>query len=62
MLAEYSFLLSGIVTTIALFTVGALRTKATGGNFLRSGIEMLFVGGSAAAVAFFIGSLIEQWK
>lgn len=61
-LSEHSFLLSGVATAIALFTVGAMRTKVTGGNFLRAGIEMLLVGGSAASVAFFIGRLIEQWQ
>lgn len=61
-LAENTYVLSGIATAIALFGVGALRTKATGGNSLRAGMEMLLIGGSAAAVAFFIGKLIEQWQ
>lgn len=62
MLFQNAYLLSGIITAITLFGVGALRTKATGGNSLRAGIEMLLIGGSAAAVAFFIGRLIEQWQ
>lgn len=61
-LAKNTYLLSGIATAIALFGVGALRTKATGGNSLKAGIEMLLIGGSAAAVAFFIGRFIEQWQ
>ncbi len=56
-----SFVFSGIATAFALFGVGALRTKLTGGNPLVAGGEMLLIGGSAAAVAFFIGGLIEQW-
>lgn len=60
--SPYSFLISGIATAAALFGVGATRTKVTGGNALRAGFEMLFIGGSAAAVAYFIGKLIEQWQ
>lgn len=60
--SPYTFLFSGIATGFALFTVGALRTKATGGNAVRAGIEMLLIGGSAAAVAYFVGTLIEQWQ
>lgn len=62
LLWEYSFLLSGIATAIALFAVGAMRTLATGGNYFKAGIEMLLIGGSAATVAYFIGRLIEQWQ
>lgn len=57
-----SFLFSGIATGLALFGVGALRTKFTGGNPYLAGGEMLLIGGSAAVVAFFIGSFIEQWQ
>ncbi|HEY9185261.1 MAG TPA: VIT1/CCC1 transporter family protein [Salegentibacter sp.] len=61
-LTSNSFIFSGIATGLALFGVGALRTKLTGGNPYLAGGEMLLIGGSAAAVAFFIGSLIEQWQ
>ncbi len=57
-----SFIISGVVTAITLFGVGALRTRITGGNALRAGVEMLLIGGSAAAVAFIIGRFIEQWQ
>lgn len=57
-----SFIFSGIATGLALFGVGALRTKLTGGNPYIAGGEMLLIGGSAAVVAFFIGGLIEQWQ
>lgn len=61
-LTSNSFAFSGIATGLALFGVGVLRTKLTGGNPLLAGGEMLIIGGSAAAVAFFIGGLIEQWQ
>ncbi len=61
-LTSNSFVFSGIATGLALFGVGALRTKLTGGNPYLAGGEMLLIGGSAAAVAFFIGGLIEQWQ
>lgn len=57
-----SFAFSGVATGFALFGVGALRTKLTGGNPYLAGGEMLLIGGSAAVVAFFIGGLIEQWQ
>lgn len=57
-----AFMYSGIATGFALFGVGVLRTKFTGGNPYGAGGEMLLIGGSAAVVAFFFGSLIEQWQ
>lgn len=57
-----TFKVSGVATAIALFSVGALRTRVTGGNAFRAGLEMLLIGGAAALVAYFIGSFIEQWQ
>lgn len=59
---SYAFAFSGVATGFALFGVGALRTKLTGGNPFVAGGEMLLIGGSAASVAFLIGGLIEQWQ
>jgi vacuolar iron transporter family protein len=49
------FIASGILAGIMFFGVGAGRTLMTGGSFVKAGGEMLFVGGIAAAVAYFIG-------
>jgi len=57
-----SFAFSGIATAFALFGVGAMRTKLTGGNPYVAGGEMLVIGGAAALVAYLIGGLIEQWQ
>ncbi len=50
-----SFLLACILTGITLFVLGALKVKVTGKNFIRSGLEMLALGGIAAAAAYGIG-------
>jgi len=54
------FVLSTITTVLSLFVVGALRVKVTGRNWLRSGFEMLLVGGMAAAVAYIVGFLLKM--
>ena len=46
------------LTAVALFSVGASRAFVTKRGFLRSGIEMLFVGALAAVVAFAIGAFV----
>jgi len=53
------FLLTCIFTAISLFALGAAKTKVTGKNPLRSGLETLLVGGIAASVAFLIGFLLN---
>ena len=58
-LAANSFLLSIILTGITLFIIGALRSSVTGVKWLRSGLEMLVVGGLAAGVAYAIGFFLR---
>lgn len=53
---SYAILSTGLI----LFTVGSLRTKITGGNWIKSGIEMLLVGALAAGVAYFIGAMLSH--
>lgn len=53
------FALSAMTTGLSLFIVGALRAKVTRRNWLRSGLEMLIVGGAAAAVAYGVGYLLR---
>ena len=54
------FLVSAVATAAALFFVGAARSIVTRRNFFVSGLEMLFVGGIAAAIAYGIGFLVER--
>lgn len=49
------FLFSSIVAGLAFFGVGASRTFVTAGTPVKAGLEMLLVGGFAAAVAYAIG-------
>ena len=49
-----------LATGLALFFVGGFRTFVTKKNFFKSGVEMLLVGGIAAFIAFYVGSLIRM--
>lgn len=53
--SSQQFMISGILAAITFFLVGGIRTLITKGNFIKAGIEMLFVGGIAAGVAYGIG-------
>lgn len=55
------FLVSAVVVAISLFVVGAFRSIYSRKNFFVQGIEMLFVGGFAAVVAYFVGFAIERY-
>lgn len=53
------FMISLIIGACALFTVGALRTLITTVSWVRGGLEMLIIGGTAAGAAYIIGAFIE---
>ena len=54
------FIVSAVATALALFGVGALRYLVTGKHWLISGLEMLFVGGIAASIAYALGLAISR--
>jgi len=54
-----SFAISLFLSGVALFTLGAAKVFVTGMNPIRSGIEMLTVGGFAAFVAYVIGAALK---
>lgn len=58
--ASLGFPLAIAATAIALATVGALRTRYTSRTALRGALEMLAVGGTAAAIAYGIGRLLRH--
>lgn len=58
MLNHPSFI-SIFVTGAALFIVGILRSMVTRKHFIRSGVEMLLIGGVAAGIAFSAGYLVR---
>lgn len=53
-----SFIRLGFVWVL-IFGLGAAKVLVTRLNPLRSGIEMLLVGGLAAAVAYVVGALLK---
>ena len=56
---QNQFLISSIVAASAFFLVGAARSLVTAVPPLKAGLEMLLVGGLAAAVAFGIGFAVK---
>jgi VIT1/CCC1 family predicted Fe2+/Mn2+ transporter len=54
-----AFSLSGALTAIALFGVGAARCFITRRSWWRSGLEILGLGGAAALCAFTVGYLLQ---
>lgn len=57
-LVQNSFLIASILTGITLFILGAVKSKINHSNWLKSGIEMLVVGGLAAVVAYVVGVVL----
>jgi VIT1/CCC1 family predicted Fe2+/Mn2+ transporter len=55
-----SLIISSIVSFSMLFIVGALKTKITGENKIRSGLEMVFIGIIAFIASFGIGTFLDQ--
>ena len=55
-----SFTIAIIMTAIALFVVGSLRTLLTRQNWIKAGFEMLAVGAIAASVAYALGYWIDK--
>lgn len=54
-----AFPVSLALSFLALFLLGAAKVLVTGLNPIRSGLEMLVVGGGAAGVAYVIGALLK---
>lgn len=54
-----AFQTSLVLSAIALFGLGAAKVLVTERNFLKSGLEMLTVGGAAAGVAYVVGLLLK---
>jgi VIT1/CCC1 family predicted Fe2+/Mn2+ transporter/rubrerythrin len=53
-------LIASIIATIgALFGVGAMKTIFSRKNWIRSGLEMMVIGASAAAITYLIGTLFS---
>jgi VIT1/CCC1 family predicted Fe2+/Mn2+ transporter len=57
--AEHAFLVSSFAAAAAFYVVGSARSLVTGANSVSSGLEMLVVGGTAAMIAYGLGSVVE---
>jgi vacuolar iron transporter family protein len=57
--SDTSFIISIALSALALFLLGASKVFVTGLNPIRSGLEMLGVGGAAALVAYVIGVALQ---
>lgn len=47
-----------LLTTMALFAFGAMRSVVTSRSWVFSGVEMLAIGAAAATVAYLVGWLL----
>lgn len=57
--AQDSFFLVSFLTGVTFFVIGFARGRATERNALLAGSETLFIGGVAAAVAYWVGAVLE---
>ena len=58
-LDENTFVVACVLTGLTLFALGAQKVRITDKNWLMSGLEMLGLGGVAAAAAYGIGVLLQ---
>ncbi len=58
---SWQFPVAVAATGISLFSVGAARTLVTTESFVKSGLEMLLVGGLASALAYTIGWMVKTF-
>jgi VIT1/CCC1 family predicted Fe2+/Mn2+ transporter len=58
--SRQSFAASSVLTAVTFFVVGFLRGRIVEKRPWAAGLETLFIGGSAAAVAFLVGTLLQH--
>lgn len=57
-LLQNAFYIAALLTGMTLFILGAAKSKITQSNWLKSGFEMLVIGGLAALVAYGVGVIL----
>lgn len=57
---DNAFVLSTIATLLTFFGIGAYKSKWSLAPWWRSGMETLSIGGTAALIAYFVGTLFNQ--
>ena len=60
LLTSIRFLASAVATAVAFFSVGAAKGLILSRSALRSGLGTLLTGGTAAAIAFVVGALLQK--
>jgi VIT1/CCC1 family predicted Fe2+/Mn2+ transporter len=60
MAIHQALLVSTATTLTALFLVGILKARYTGGNWWRNGFETLLIGAAAAGAAYGLVRLLSQ--
>ncbi len=58
-LTNHTFLIASVMTGLTLFLLGALKVRLTNQKWYKSGLEMLLVGGVAAAAAYLVGVALK---
>lgn len=58
---NYKFEVSAVLVAFSLFVVGAVRGMFVGKSIVKTGVEMLIVGGFAAFVAFLTGGILKKY-
>jgi len=58
--ANETFVASSLLTGVTFFVIGLLRGRVVDHRPWAAGIETLFIGGSAAALAYIVGRLLER--
>ncbi len=56
---EHPYLVSTMLTGVAFFGVGVVKSRAIQSSWFKGGLETLFIGGATAAVAFAIGTALR---
>ncbi|PIR70500.1 MAG: hypothetical protein COU46_01185 [Candidatus Niyogibacteria bacterium CG10_big_fil_rev_8_21_14_0_10_42_19] len=54
------FFWSVLTTAVTLFVLGSLRSFFTDRNWVVAGVEMLFIGGAAAVIAYSVGFFVNK--
>ena len=57
---DHAFRWSALMTGVAFFVVGALKSRFVDQSWWRSGLETLVVGGVAAALAYATGAMLQN--
>lgn len=53
------FVFDCILTGITIFILGAVKAKITEENWIKAGLETLFIGGAAAGIAYTVGIILS---